>query len=97
MKAADHEQTLKEVLAKIMERYKLSPKLNEIQLREAWSRIMGKNVAQYTTDIYIEKKVLYIKLSSPALKQELSYSKEKLKVNINEEFGSEQITKIVFV
>ena len=97
MKASDHELTIKDVLAKIMDRYKLTPKLNEVQLRTAWVKIMGKNVAQYTTDIYIDKKVLYIKLSSPALKQELSYSKEKLKDNINAEFGSEQITKVVFV
>ncbi|MEI7594557.1 MAG: DUF721 domain-containing protein [Bacteroidota bacterium] len=97
MQKSNHEREIGDVISKVLDRFNLKPKLNEIQLRSAWARIMGKNVSQYTTDIYIKNKTLFIKLSSPALRDELSYSKEKLKNIINEELGSEQIQRIMFV
>jgi hypothetical protein len=58
---------------------------------------MENGIANYTKDINLKNKTLYIKLSSPALKQELSYGKEKLKNLINQKFEKEIINRIVLI
>ena len=44
----------------------------------------------------LKNKILYIKLSSPALKQELSYGKQKLIDMINTRFKNKVVEKITF-
>ena len=56
---------------------------------------MENGVSNYTTDVSLKNKTLYIKLSSPALKEELSYGKEKLINLINERFKKKIVQKIV--
>jgi len=56
---------------------------------------MNNGVANYTTDVSLRKKTLYIKLSSPALKEELSYGKEKLIKLINERLKENVVEKII--
>ena len=59
--------------------------------------MMGKNVSQYTENIYIKNNTLYLKINSSVLKQELSYGKDKIIDNFNTEIGSDEIKKIVFI
>jgi len=91
------EQSIKEVISIFLDRMKLRSKFNEVQLRQAWSGIMGPTIAQYTEEMFMREKTLYIRLSSPALKNELSYSKEKLKKVVNEILGGEYVDKILFI
>ena len=56
---------------------------------------MENGVSNYTSDVSLKNKTLYIKLSSPALKEELSYGKEKLIRLINERFEKIIVEKIV--
>ena len=58
---------------------------------------MGKNVSQYTENIYIKNSTLYLKINSSVLKQELFYGKDKIIDNFNKEVGSDEIKKIVFI
>jgi len=56
---------------------------------------MNNGVANYTSDVSLRNKTLYIKLSSPALKEELSYGKEKLIKLINEKLEEDVVEKII--
>ena len=56
---------------------------------------MKNGVSNYTTDVILKNKTLYIKLNSPALKEELSYGKEKLIKLINDRFKKTIVEKIV--
>ena len=67
----------------------------EVQLRNSWEKLMGKTIADHTTKIYIKDKKLHLRFDSPALKQELTYAKEKVIDSINKEFESEVVTEIV--
>ena len=60
-----------------------------------WFEVMQNGIANYTKDVNIKNKTLYIKLSSPALKQELSYGKEKLIKIINQKFKKKIVNKII--
>lgn len=69
---------LKEALEKMFESYRISGKFNEMKLISSWENLMGKSIASRTKQIYISKKILYIKISSAPLKNELSMSKNKI-------------------
>ena len=56
---------------------------------------MDNGIGNYTTDINLKNKTLFIKLNSPALKQELSYGKEKIINLINERFEENIVQKII--
>jgi predicted nucleic acid-binding Zn ribbon protein len=90
-----NEQTLKEVILELIEAYQLGQKLDEAKLLSSWPKVTGKIIARHTTTMHISKKVLFIYLDSPALKQELSYSKEKLIRLLNKKAGKEVIVDIV--
>ena len=87
-------QSLKEVIQQLIETYKIQGKLDEVRLTEKWESIMGSLIAKHTTDIRIYNKTLHINLDSPALKQELSYSKSKIIELLNKEFGKNLIDTV---
>lgn len=90
-----NEQTLKEVLQDMVEFYKLRSKLNQTKVQQLWNRMMGQVVSNYTTDIKLRRKKLYISISSAPLRQELSYGKEKIIKMLNEELGGEFIEDVI--
>ena len=56
---------------------------------------MGNGINNYTSDIQLKRDTLYIQLTSSALREELSYGKEKIIKMINEELGKDIVNKIV--
>ena len=81
----------------ILKKNKLENGLLDLEVKKVWFEVMENGIANYTKDINLKNKTLYIKLSSPALKQELSYGKEKLKNLINQKFEKEIINRIVLI
>ncbi len=95
--AAANEQSLKEVINKLLATYRLDNKLHEVRLINSWESLMGISVAKQTTRIYINKRVLFVEISSAALRNELSYSKTKLVALLNKEAGHDVIGEVVFL
>ena len=56
---------------------------------------MKNGIANYTTDLTLKNGTLYIKLKSSALREELSYGKEKIIKLLNEKLKKDLIKKIV--
>ena len=86
---------LKNLINTFLKENKLEKGLLNIDVKKAWFELMNNGVANYTTDVSLRKKTLYIKLSSPALKEELSYGKEKLIKLINERLKENVVEKII--
>ena len=86
---------LKNLINAFLKENKLEKGLLNIEVKKAWFELMNNGVANYTTDVSLRKKTLYIKLSSPALKEELSYGKEKLIKLINERLKENVVEKII--
>jgi len=53
-------------------------------------------VAKHTKDLHIRNKVLFVKIDSPALRNELSYARESIVKSLNEEVKTVVIDDIVF-
>jgi predicted nucleic acid-binding Zn ribbon protein len=75
---------------------KLKGKLDESRIRERWAEIMGKPIAKYTSSISLRDGKLYIKVESAPLRNELNYSRDKIKEMFNKEIG-EGVVKDVIV
>jgi hypothetical protein len=86
---------IKDLVNLFLKQNKLEKGLLNIEMKKVWFELMNNGVANYTDDISLKNKTLYIKLSSPALKEELSYGKEKLLKLINNKFNKTVVEKIV--
>ena len=88
-------QPINAVLKQITEKRNLAKGLNQIKLKQAWEATVGPHLGQYTREISLRGKTLYVHLTSAPLREELSYGKEKILKYMNEILGSDEIQKIV--
>ena len=86
---------IKDLVNIFLKKNKLKKGLLDLEVKKVWFELMDNGIANYTLDVNLRNKTLYIKLSSAALKQELSYGKEKLMDLINKKFDKEIVQKIV--
>ncbi|WP_028290519.1 DUF721 domain-containing protein [uncultured Olleya sp.] len=86
---------ISEALQDFVTENKLEKGLDKVNVRDAWSKLMGNGINNYTTAIELKKDTLYIQLSSSALREELSYGNQKIITMLNEELGKEIIKKLV--
>ncbi len=94
---SSNEQTLKEAIFQLLKTYKLQDGINETKIINSWESIVGKMITNHTENIYIRNKKLYLKLDSPALKNELSFAKTKLIKSLNDIVKQQVIEEIVFL
>ena len=86
---------IKNLLNIFLKKNKLERGLLDLEVKKVWHELMENGVSNYTSDVSLKNKTLYIKLNSPALKEELSYGKEKLIKLINERFEKTIVEKII--
>ena len=75
----------------------LTKGMQKIKIEETWNKMMGPGVAAHTSAVKLQNKTLLIHLTSSALREELSYGKEKIIKMMNEEIGEEVISKLMLV
>ena len=86
---------ISDILKEFVDANKLQSGLDKVDVRDAWSKMMGNGVNNYTTDIKLDRDVLYVSLSSSVLREELSYGKQKIIKMLNESVGKEVVKKLV--
>jgi hypothetical protein len=86
---------VRSILGDVLKYNRLEKGIEELDIKAAWAKLMGNGVTNYTEDVQVNEGVLYVKLSSAVLREELSYGKEKIIKLINEELRKEVILKIV--
>ncbi|WP_086477363.1 DUF721 domain-containing protein [Arenibacter amylolyticus] len=84
-----------EALQEFIKANKLQKGMDRVNAREAWKKMMGNGVNNYTTAIELRNDTLFVSLSSSVLREELSHGKSKIVKMLNEELGREIVSKIV--
>lgn len=84
-----------EALQQFIQKNKLEKGLDKVDAQEAWSKLMGNGVNNYTTAVELRNSTLFVSLSSSVLREELSLGKSKIITMLNEELGKDLITKLV--
>ncbi|MEO5645062.1 MAG: DUF721 domain-containing protein [Bacteroidia bacterium] len=90
-----NEYTLKQAIEEMMRTYRLQGKMDEMKLINGWEKVMGAVIVKYTRKIHIEKRVLFVEITSAALREELSYGKSKMIKLLNDEAGGNVIDDVV--
>jgi predicted nucleic acid-binding Zn ribbon protein len=89
-------QPLRDVLRECIREMNMDRKLKEVSVVQSWETLLGKPMAHYTRRIYLSKKILYVEITSPVVKNELFMMREEIRLRLNEQAGEEMVEKIVF-
>ncbi|MDO5460867.1 MAG: DUF721 domain-containing protein [Bacteroidales bacterium] len=73
----------------------LETPLNEFRLVQAWSKVLGPAVQSYTKEVKIYNQVLFVKVTSSVLRQELHMNRKSLVRKLNDYVKAQVITDIV--
>lgn len=87
---------LRELIMRNLRQQGLETPLLQKRLVEAWPRVAGPAIARYTLNAYIRNQTLYVHLSSPALRADLSMRRGELAASLNHAVGSDVIADIQF-
>lgn len=89
-------QTIGEILRDFFEdNTELYEKILEIRIQRAWGEVLGPMVLQYTRNIYVKDRVLYVSLTSAVLRNELTLCRDRLVKSLNQYAGSVVIRDII--
>lgn len=86
-----------ELIPRVLREGGLESPLQQRRLLDAWEQVAGEVVTRYTKDKYIRNQTLFVKISSPALRADLSMMKSRLMQKLNESVGAMVIADIRFV
>lgn len=73
----------------------MADKMAETRLMNYWNE-MSPAVSRYTENVFVKNKILYVKLTSSVLKNELMMYRAQLVSDLNEKAGRNVIKDIVF-
>jgi hypothetical protein len=94
-KRLNNQSTVADVLKHIIQANKLQPGIDQIDVRDAWKKLMGNGVNYYTKNVVLKVTTLHVELSSAVLREELSHGKSKIIAMLNEELKREVIKDVV--
>lgn len=82
-----NQYSLKEALSSMIGEMHIEDKLHEVRIRALWRESLGEAIAGNTLKISLNDGVLWVKVNSSALKQELNFTKSDLIRLINSKLG----------
>lgn len=85
---------LSEILKKLLRQEGLEIPLSQKRIIDSWENVTGKVVAGYTTEKFIKNQTLFVRISNPALRQDLSMMRSQLVKRLNEAVGGMVITDV---
>ena len=89
-------ESLRDVITQVLKSNHLDKPLNEKRIIDAWPIVFGENIMQYTTELSIKNRILYVTLSSSVLRHDLFLSREEIKNSLNKQVGGDIINSIIF-
>ena len=89
-------QEIKHLVLRNLRMQGLETPLLQKRLVEAWPEVAGPVIARYTREVRIQNQTLYVSLTSPALRAELSMQKQVYTQRLNNHVGAQIITDIRF-
>jgi len=89
------EVSIGDALKEFLKKSRLKNGVQAMQVKDAWEKIMGKTIANYTDKIEIINSTLFIYTNIAPLKNELIYQKAKIIERVNEALGEKVINEVV--
>ena len=87
---------IKEVILKNLREQGLETPLLQKRLIDAWPQVMGEVINNYTNNLYISNQTLFVHLTNPSLRMELSMQRQEIVKKLNAHVGSQVIADVRF-
>ncbi len=84
-----------EALRVFLEKSRMKPRIQALQIEALWEKLMGKTIARYTDKIQIVNGTLFIRTNVGPLRNELIYQKKEIIERVNEALGDKVIKEVV--
>ena len=81
-------QAISDILQQLLREQGLETPLCQKRLVDAWEKVTGATVARYTGEKFIKNQTLHVKITSPALRHDLSMMRSQLVKRLNAEVGA---------
>jgi len=93
----DRCQATASLLPQIMQKLGLRERLHEVEVMEAWQRVVGEFIAAHSAPVALRSGVLYVRVLQPTLHYELEQvSKSDILRKLKQRFGARVIRDIRF-
>lgn len=89
-------QQIDDILQMVLREQGLETPLLQKRLIDQWETVTGNIVARYTEEKYIKNQTLFVKITNPALRQDLTMMRQQLVKRLNESVGALVIIDIKF-
>ena len=88
-------QHIKDIVRQVLNQNGVNRSLAEHSVIDSWEDIVGIRINKSTDNIYINNRILFVKIRSAIAKNELNLIKTALVEKINQRSGFNIITKII--
>lgn len=88
-------QKIDDLIREVLKENNLDGKLKEYELINSWEKVIGKTVANATTEIYIRNRKLFVKIRSSVIRNELLIIRDGLIKALNREVKANVIDELV--
>lgn len=87
---------IKDLILRNLRAQGLETPLLQKRLIDAWPTVMGEAIASYTESLFIRNQTLFVHLTVPALRSDLSMQRREIVRRLNEHVGEQVIADIRF-
>lgn len=70
---------------------------NQYRLVNSWEEVMGEGIARFTSEKFIKNQTLFVKITSPVVKNDLMMARSSIVKKLNDAVGCQVISEIRFV
>lgn len=83
------------VLDEFFKRPFVARKLAEGHIPDFWREVVGEHIAKLTTDITLVNNILYVRMASGVVRQEIFYKRDTIMQRLNERAGMQLVNAII--
>ncbi|MVN90840.1 DUF721 domain-containing protein [Mucilaginibacter aquatilis] len=92
-----NDKSIKEAIEQMLSVYKIKQRFDETSMIAAWPEIVGKPVANRTSELFVNNKRLFLRIESSVVKNELMMMRSQIIEKINARAGSAIIEEIILL
>ena len=83
------------VLEEFFKRPFVARKLAEGHISDYWRTVVGEHIAKLTTDITLINNILYVRMASGVVRQEIFFQRDAIMQRLNEHAGMQLVNAII--
>lgn len=84
-----------DLLEEFFRRPHIAAKIAEGKLPDTWRAIVGDRAADVTTELRLDRHILYVRIQSSVLRSELFYQRDALRDEINRRSGMQLVNAVI--